>query len=132
MRTIAKFTIGGELVDYSFSGIRFNSIKVGGNHIPALIRGIIPDGNSKSALFDDIAEKLRGKYGFMLEIADELERIISNANIEYIYAHGVNQKVLFNYNDKNDYMAQTLHDLVNEKIGTWSMTSSVNGWRSLD
>lgn len=117
MRTIAKFSIGGELVDYSFSGIRFNSIKVGGNHIPALIRGIIPDGNSKSALFDDKAEKLRGKYGFMLEIADELERIISNANIEYIYAHGVNQKVLFNYNDKNDYMAQTLHDLVNEKIG---------------
>ena len=115
MRTIAKFTIGGELVDYSFSGISFNSIKVGGNHIPALIRGIIPDGNS--LLNNEKVERLKGKSGFMLEIADELERIISNANIGYIYAHGINQKVLFNYNDKNDYMAQTLHDLIIEKIG---------------
>ena len=119
MRTLAKFTIGGESIDYSFSGINFNSIKVGGNHIPALIRGIIPDGSSNFSLLHDNekVEKLKGKYGFMLEIADELERIINNASIEYIYAHGVNQKILFNYNDRNDYMAQTLHDLIIEKIG---------------
>lgn len=115
LRTSAVFTIGEETVDYNRSGLVFKQTKLGEHKIISLLRSLV----STKALFEDQeqADKIQGKAGFILEIADELEQIINNTTIEYIYAHGVNPKVLFNYNDKNDYMAQTLHDLMNEKIG---------------
>jgi hypothetical protein len=119
MYTSARFKIGNEVVDYRYSGLSFNSQKTGDNIIPTLIRGLIPSDKSNHSPFvpKEQTEKIKGKSGFILEIADELERVIKNVGVEYIYAHGVTQKVLFNFNDKNDYMAQTLHDLLSEKIG---------------
>lgn len=119
VRTLAKFKIGSETVDINYSGFTVNNNpKLGDNQIPTLIRSIIST-NNPSFFKDKEAqlEKLKGKSGFILEIADELERVIRNVNVEYIYAHGISQKVLFNFNDRNDYMAQTLHDLLLERIG---------------
>ena len=117
MSTEATFEIEGERVKYQYSGFNLARVKLGANLIPVMIRSIIPAGNSVLLQDKDLTEKLKAKAGFILEIADELERIIENINIEYIYAHGVTQKVLFNINDKNDYMAKTLHDFIVEKTG---------------
>lgn len=119
MRTSAVFSIGEEKIDYNYSGLVFNQAKYGEHKIVSLLRSLVSTRDNSSILFADAEQvkKIQSKAGFILEIADELEQIINNTTIEYIYAHGVNQKVLFNYNDKNDYMAQTLHDFINEKIG---------------
>lgn len=115
----ARFFIGSEEIDYHYSGFKVKNNKVGELLIPLLIKSIIPSENNQPGFLEDKAQldKIKGKSGFILEIADELERVIQNVKVEYIYAHGVTQKVLFNYNDKNDFMAQTLHDLYAEKIG---------------
>ena len=119
MRTSAVFSIGEEKIDYNYSGLVFNQARYGEHKIVSLLRSLVSTRDNSSTLFADAEQvkKIQSKAGFILEIADELEQIINNTTIEYIYAHGVNQKVLFNYNDKNDYMAQTLHDFMNEKIG---------------
>ena len=119
LRRFAEFNIGEETIEYNQSGLVFNHTKLGEHKIISLLRSLVSaKGNEFALLIDEEqTKKIQSKAGFILEIADELEQIINNTTIEYIYAHGVNQKVLFNYNDKNDYMAQTLHDLMIEKIG---------------
>lgn len=117
--TSMELVIGGVPTDFSYSGFTFKPTRQGDNLLATMIRSVVHD-NDNSLTFlknQEQVKKLRSKAGFILEIADELERMIRNTQIEYIYAHGVNQKVLFNYNDKNDYMAQTLHDLMLEKTG---------------
>lgn len=95
--------------------------------IPQLIRGIAVDAENKKESEYEGASRLRVWSGFIYEIAEELEGIINNLTVEYIYAHGVSQRALFDYNDRNDYMALTLHDLVNEKIGE-EEKNFVNKW----
>ena len=36
-------------------------------------------------------------------------------DIEYIYAHAITRKVIFSINDKNDYVAQTIHEAYTHK-----------------
>ena len=117
--TSAKFTIGSEEIDYHTTGFKVKMNRGGENLITTLIRSIIPSENHRPNILEneEQLQKMKGKSGFILEIADELERVIRNVSVEYIYAHGVAQKVLYNLNDRNDYMAQTLHDLLSEKIG---------------
>ena len=115
--TSATFNIENERVEYRFPGLSVSKAIPGDNKISLMIRSIIPKETATLMLKSDLEEKLKAKAGFILEIADELERVIKNINIEYIYAHGVSQRVLFNINDKNDYMAQTLHDFVVENTG---------------
>ena len=119
LKTKASFIIGGEIVEYEQMGLGFRHTKYGEHKIVSLLRNLVSTkGNPLSFLVDEEqVRNIQSKAGFILEIADELEQIINNTTIEYIYAHGVNQKVLFNYNDKNDYMAQTLHDYMIEKVG---------------
>lgn len=118
LRTFAEFVIGEEKIVYNQSGLVFKATKLGEHKIISLLRSLVSKDNATTFVSDEKQRRIiQSKAGFILEIADELEQIINNTTIEYIYAHGVNQKVLFNYNDKNDYMAQTLHDLMNEKIG---------------
>ena len=84
--------------------------------IPQLVRGIAVDAeNNRDNTLTEL-KMLRDWSGNMFEMADEIEGIINNTNVEYIYAHGSSRRVLFDYNDRNDYMAMTLHDFVNEKI----------------
>ena len=106
----------GEDIEYT-TQLSFSHDRVGAALIPQLIRGIGMDAEQKKAEIFSEFGFTKGHMGFIYEIADELEAIINNSQVEYIYAHGISQKALFDYNDHNDYMAQTLHDLVNEKIG---------------
>lgn len=82
------------------------------NSIVAMLRNL-----SKNTSINELTKgKLMGKLGFISELADELEGVIANCKIEYIYAHGASQKILYNYDDKNDYMALTLHEFKSERI----------------
>ena len=47
---------------------------------------------------------------------DDLNRYIDQAQIEYIEAHSVTHSIVYNGSDKNDYMAQTILDYLNENI----------------
>lgn len=105
-----------EKIEY-ITQLSFSHDRVGATLIPQLIRGIAIDAEQKTAENFPEFGLIKGRMGFIYEIADELEAIINNSQVEYVYAHGISQKALFDYNDHNDYMAQTLHDLVNEKIG---------------
>jgi len=118
--TSVKLVIDGMSID--ISNLRF-AYSVSYNDIGKclfsnLIKGVIPQ-DTASDSDQDVAEKelIKGRAGFIQEIADELEHVVRNTQIEYIYAHGTCQKVLYNYSDKNDYMAQTLHDFMLEKTG---------------
>ena len=117
--TSTKFIIGDVPTEFNYPGFTFKTAKQGDNLLATMIRSVVHDNDNSLSFMKNQGqvEKIRSKAGFILEIADELERMIRNTQIEYIYAHGVNQKVLFNYNDKNDYMAQTLHDLMMENTG---------------
>lgn len=118
MCTITNFYLESEHFENVQTGLKISVTKVGDNLMSAMIRSIIsPENQHFTAQDKQLNEKLNSKTGFIREIADELEHVIKNINVEYIYAHGVNQKVLFNINDKNDYMAQTLHNFVEEKTG---------------
>jgi hypothetical protein len=105
-----------EKIEYT-TQLSLSHDRVGALLIPQLIRGIGMDAEQKKAENFPEFGLIKGRMGFIYEIADELEAIINNSQVEYVYAHGISQKALFDYNDHNDYMAQTLHDLVNEKIG---------------
>jgi predicted ATPase len=83
--------------------------------LPTYIRSVGDMINDKKTSNAELAV-LSGKTGFLQEMASELESVLTHTQIEYIYAHGINQKILFDSSDKNDYMALTLHDLVAENI----------------
>ncbi|HBJ77306.1 MAG TPA: hypothetical protein DDY68_06000, partial [Porphyromonadaceae bacterium] len=94
----------------------FNSVS---NHlIPILIFGV-----AKQILFskgeDDgnIPEEIRDRGGYLCDIAEELDFAFNSIRVEYIQAHGVMQKILFDNSNRNDYMALTLHEFMEEKIG---------------
>lgn len=47
---------------------------------------------------------------------DDLRRLISNICVEYITAHAANQNTIYNTADRNDYIAQTVHEFMRAKI----------------
>lgn len=116
----AIFELGEEVLDINTS---LPELKIDSNRslIASLVRSFANYPDSLDSQTDSKIELknkifLKGKEGFIKEIADELDALISVSCIEYIYAHAATQKVLYNYNDKNDYMAQTLHEFYNERI----------------
>lgn len=46
----------------------------------------------------------------------DLEMLIYNLGVEYISAHSANQNTLYNTADRNDYIAQTVHEFYRERI----------------
>ena len=52
-----------------------------------------------------------------LSMADLMD-LLSNLNVEYISAHAANQNTLYNTADRNDHIAQTVHEFYREKILT--------------
>lgn len=68
----------------------------------------------------EFKRKIENNMGFFPILADELAGTIANCKVEYIYAHATSQKILYNYGDKNDYMALTLHEYNSERIGSQS------------
>lgn len=50
------------------------------------------------------------------EFASQIAFLLLVKNMEYIYAHSVTQRAIFSIDDKNDYLATTLHDYYNVNI----------------
>lgn len=49
---------------------------------------------------------------------EDLDRLLNSISIEYITAHAANQNTIYNTADRNDYIAQTVHEFVRAKIAT--------------
>lgn len=47
---------------------------------------------------------------------DDLALLLNSISIEYITAHAANQNTIYNTADRNDYIAQTVHEFVRAKI----------------
>lgn len=58
--------------------------------------------------------ELANKRGILREMMNELIVVVKNSTIEYVQAHSVSQNILYNLNDKNDYLADTLHHFVHD------------------
>ncbi len=57
------------------------------------------------------------KYKSEIEsFASQIALVLLTKNIEYIYAHSVTQRAIFSIDDKNDYLATTLHEYYNANI----------------
>ncbi len=53
------------------------------------------------------------------KIGDSLSRVtsgINRKNIEYIFAHSASQKLFYDSKDRNDYIAETIHQFVKARI----------------
>ncbi len=118
--TKAIFELANEVLDINTS---LPKLEIDNNRslIASLVRNFADypdsiDSKTLSKIEQNNKYHLKGKEGFIKEIADELDALVSISSVEYIYAHAATQKFLYNYNDKNDYMAQTLHEFYNERI----------------
>ena len=58
------------------------------------------------------------KAKLLREIANDAVACISNNVIEYFHTHAAAQKIVYSYEDKNDYIAAVLHDFDNEQISS--------------
>lgn len=65
-------------------------------------------------------EKEGGKNDAKLlrDIANDAVAAINNNVIEYIHTHAAAQKIVYSYEDKNDYIAAVLHDFDNEQLNS--------------
>ena len=66
---------------------------------------------------EDVQNKniLKSKTKLIEDGISRLENSIQSFDMEYIYAHAARQIIFFNSKDKNDYMAQTIHEFVTSK-----------------
>ena len=71
-------------------------------------RGLTKDAHNYSMLNGAIV----GIEQFAVSVATTLVE----TRIEYIYAHAASQKVLFSIDDKNDYLAKTLHEFYKANV----------------
>lgn len=62
-------------------------------------------------------ELIEKRVGDFQDFADGLERAVEKNKIEYIYAHAADQVALYNSRDENDYVAKSIREFVNSKIG---------------
>lgn len=56
------------------------------------------------------------------DIANDAVAAINNNVIEYFHTHAAAQKIVYSYEDKNDYIAAVLHDFDNEQISSRDKT----------
>ncbi len=64
----------------------------------------------------DFSEKCHEFQEELMALAKKVAMTLRNNVIEYIYTHAVTQKIVFSYEDKNDYIAAVLHDYFEEQI----------------
>ncbi len=71
---------------------------------------------------NDSEEEVEGKKAMSLELdkmyksSAELHALLCSLDVQYISAHAANQNTLYNTADRNDYLAQVVHDFYREKI----------------
>lgn len=75
---------------------------------------------------DDRANEqvLADKRSLILESAYALEAELRSPHVYYIQAHGVYQKMLYTIDDKNDFMAQAIHEYARRGVVRGSFTDS--------
>lgn len=61
---------------------------------------------------------LRSEIDKLRASRDALSSLVNNVKLEYISAHAANQDTLYNTADKNDYVAQTIHEFCRNKISS--------------
>ena len=59
---------------------------------------------------------LKQEIDRMEKSREDLARLLNSISIEYITAHAANQNTIYNTADRNDYIAQTVHEFVRAKI----------------
>lgn len=82
---------------------------------------------------DDRANEqiLADKRSLILESAAALESELRHPHVYYIQAHGVSQKMLYTIDDKNDFMAQAIHEYARRGVIHGSFTDTfIRKWMS--
>lgn len=64
----------------------------------------------------DARQALRQEVDKIRKSKSELASLLNSIGIEYITAHAANQNTIYNTADRNDYIAQTVHEFVRAKI----------------
>lgn len=67
-------------------------------------------------LMDSYRESIKQEEGTINRSYRDLKKLLDTLNVEYISAHAANQNTLYNTADRNDYIAQTVHEFYREKI----------------
>lgn len=67
-------------------------------------------------LMEGYRESIKQEEGTINRSYRDLKKLLDTLNVEYISAHAANQNTLYNTADRNDYIAQTVHDFYREKI----------------
>lgn len=83
---------------------------------------------------EDIANKqvLDDKRSLLLESAQALESELRRPHVYYIQAHGVSQKMLYTIDDKNDFVAQAIHQYARRGVHPGDMPDTfVRRWMSI-
>lgn len=69
-----------------------------------------------SQYVQEAREALKQDVGKMQNSKMALISLLNSINVEYITAHAANQNTIYNTADRNDYIAQTVHEFVRAKI----------------
>ena len=56
------------------------------------------------------------RSGILRDLAEDLSFVISGISAEYIYAHSASQNIFYNTDNKNDYLAKSIHRFCRSKI----------------
>ena len=67
-------------------------------------------------LMDGYRESIKQEEATINRSYRDLKKLLDTLNVEYISAHAANQNTLYNTADRNDYIAQTVHEFYREKI----------------
>lgn len=70
-------------------------------------------------------KKLKNHREVLRITAEEFDSAVNAINIEYLQAHDASQKVLFNKRDQNDYVSQSIHELVDTRISSNSQFGEI-------
>ena len=99
---------------------------VGKMVIPELIKGFVyysetgtlGDKRSKEYKTQEANKSiLKGKKSLILDISEEIEKVISSQTIEYIYAHSVNHSSIYaECANSSDYTKRTIHEFYTSRI----------------
>ncbi len=104
--------------------MRLMRVNVGNLVIPELVKLFVnysfieTTGNKRSKEYrkeEDNKAILKSKTPLLNDIVDRLSYVISNEEIEYIYAHSVEQQIIYSMR-MNEYVNRTIHEFYINKI----------------
>lgn len=101
-----------------------------------IYNGDFPVADKRTKKYSDFAEEqalLKDRIpeiAFLHQFISELDSMIDNLNIEYLPAHAASQQFIFNKNDANDYVAQSIYEFCNLRIvkGTKEYDAHLISW----